>query len=550
MKQFCFLVIFCLCNFILHAQSDSLFNAFKNKIQEQMSSFRSENKKNFDGFRNRIDSLYFTYLKNSWATFEALLPVEGLKKPKPQTVPTADNQPKDRPRITTIPISKNPDVPPPSEVSPPVKVPIPTPVTIPPPVAEPPPKIAPPLATPPQATTPLAKQPIADETPASTLPLNNKPSPSISPTKQTFLLQFYGIKFDVPTVDLSKLPRLSGEIDQVQIANFWKSASEADLQRLIQSVQIIPSEIGGGFYAMQRALLSAILKIYSTDADNTHQLNNATLLCWYLLLQNGYDVKIGFRKSKVFLLINFKPEVYGIAYYRIGEKLYYLLPEETDAGMLQICSLNFPGEVKSCSFDVFPALAQPAESNKIQMRSFSFQFHNKQQQIELPYLPTHIQFYEKYPQMGFGNYRQSKEVDLFNRVVKKAFAEKIESLNELDKVQYLLSFAQSFPYKTDQQQFGKEKWMFPQEAIYYPYLDCDDRSILFSYLISLLTDLPVIGLLYPDHICTAVAFNNSVAGTSLMWKGRKYTVCDPTYINSSIGMSMPQYDGVAPQIVE
>ncbi|MEI8110952.1 MAG: hypothetical protein WCH59_08160 [Chitinophagia bacterium] len=544
-KHLYFFVLTFYCVGNLHAQNDSVFNAFKNKVQSQMENFRSENKKKFDGFRSRIDSIYFTYLKNSWASFEALLPVQGLKKPKPQSVPTADNIPKDKPpRITTIPISKNPELPPPSEVTPPATAPLPTPVNLPPRVVEPP------VATPPPATKPLSKNPTIDEKPASTLPSYNKPSPSGGPAKQSLLLQFYGIRFDIPTVDIKTLPRLTGEIDQIQIANFWKSASEADLQRLIQSVNIIPAEIGGGFYAMQRALLTAILKLYSNDADSTHKLNNATLLCWYLLLQNGYDVKIGFRKSKVLLLINMKPEVYGISYYRLGEKLYYLLPEETEAGMLQICSLNYPGEVKSCSFDVSPALSQPADSNKIQFRKFSFQFQNKPQQIELAYFPSHIQYYEQYPQMGFGNYRQSEEVALFNREVKKAFSEKMKFLSETEKVQYLLSFAQSFPYKTDQQQFGKEKWMFPQEAIYYPYLDCDDRSILFSYLVTLLTDLPVIGLLYPDHICTAVAFNSTVVGTSLMWKGKKYTVCDPTYINSSIGMSMPQYDGVAAKIVE
>lgn len=550
MKHICFFVLTLSCAFNLHAQSDSIFNAFKNKVQSQMDDFRSENKKKLEGFRSRIDSVYYTYLQTSWASFDALLPAAALKKPKPQAIPTAENAAKDKPSIATVPKPKNPD----QSISPaepkPAKVPLPSQVPVAPPKAEPNPINLPPVVTPPLATKPLAKDFPLDEKPVSTIPLSKNSIPSTTPKGQSFLLQFYGIKVDFPTVELNTLPRLTGEIDQLKIANFWKSASEADLQPLIQSVKYIPTEIGGGFYAMQRALYTAILKIYSKDIESTHQSNNATLLCWYLLLQNGYDVKIGFRKNKVFLLINLKPEVYGLSYYRLGDKMYYPLPEETDAGMLQISSVNFPGEVKLCSFDVSPALSQPSDSSKIQFRSFSFVFQNKQQHIELPYFPSHVQYYERYPQMGFGNYRESKETALFDREIVKAFSVRLQSLNEVEKIQYLLSFMHSFPYKTDQQQFGKEKWMFPQEAIFYPYLDCDDRSIFFSYLVSLLTELPVIGLLYPDHICTAVAFNSSVAGSSLIWKGKKYTVCDPTYINSVIGMSMPQYNGVSPRIIE
>ncbi len=114
----------------------------------------------------------------------------------------------------------------------------------------------------------------------------------------------------------------------------------------------------------------------------------------------------------------------------------------------------------------------------------------------------------------------------------------------------LLRFVQTaFEYKTDQQQFGKEKCLFAEETLYYPYCDCEDRSIIFAYLVKKLLGLEVIGLDYPGHIATAVKIDN-VPGDYVTVNGKKYLICDPTYINANIGMSMPRYKNVKPEIVQ
>ena len=44
---------------------------------------------------------------------------------------------------------------------------------------------------------------------------------------------------------------------------------------------------------------------------------------------------------------------------------------------------------------------------------------------------------------------------------------------------------------------------------------------------------------FKNHLATAVHFNSEVEGDYLMIGGEKYIVCDPTYINATIGMTMP-----------
>ena len=76
-----------------------------------------------------------------------------------------------------------------------------------------------------------------------------------------------------------------------------------------------------------------------------------------------------------------------------------------------------------------------------------------------------------------------------------------------------------------------------------------DRSILFSVLVKDLTGLDVVLLYYPGHLATAVCFNTDVSGDYLIVEGRRFVVCDPTYINASVGMTMPQYRAVAAEVI-
>ena len=98
-------------------------------------------------------------------------------------------------------------------------------------------------------------------------------------------------------------------------------------------------------------------------------------------------------------------------------------------------------------------------------------------------------------------------------------------------------------------QFDREKFLFPEETIFYPYSDCEDRSIIFAFLVTRLLGLEVVGLDYPGHIATAVLFTGDVDGDSVVYKNKKHIICDPTYINANYGECMPQFKNVSPEII-
>ena len=107
----------------------------------------------------------------------------------------------------------------------------------------------------------------------------------------------------------------------------------------------------------------------------------------------------------------------------------------------------------------------------------------------------------------------------------------------------------AFKYKTDEGQFGIENYLFPEETLYYPYSDCEDRSVFFAWLVHSLLGLEVVGLDFPGHIAAAVNFNEKFRGDAVLHKGKRYVVTDPTYINASAGMTMPDFKNKKPKVI-
>jgi len=85
-----------------------------------------------------------------------------------------------------------------------------------------------------------------------------------------------------------------------------------------------------------------------------------------------------------------------------------------------------------------------------------------------------------------------------------------------------------FAYKTDEEVYGKSKPMIADEIFYYKYSDCEDRSALFYSIAKEIFDFPMIVIAFPDHVTIAVSTPTPIGNTALIYKDKRYYVCDPT----------------------
>jgi len=114
----------------------------------------------------------------------------------------------------------------------------------------------------------------------------------------------------------------------------------------------------------------------------------------------------------------------------------------------------------------------------------------------------------------------------------------------------LISFVQhAFEYEYDNKVWGRDRAFFAEETLYYPYSDCEDRTILFTRLVRDLLGLKVALVYYPGHLAAAVHFTEEIPGDYLLVKGSKYLICDPTYIGAPIGVSMPNMDQAKAKLI-
>ena len=148
-----------------------------------------------------------------------------------------------------------------------------------------------------------------------------------------------------------------------------------------------------------------------------------------------------------------------------------------------------------------------------------------------------MDFYSDYPTSMINDnvvtrWAMYANMPLPERIKKELFPalqSKIKGLSQLDAMEKLLRFVQTaFVYEYDDKVWGHDRAFFPEETLYYPYCDCEDRSIFLSRIVRDLLGLKCILIFYPGHLAMAVHFTENVQGDYIMLNGMKFVVCDPT----------------------
>lgn len=86
-------------------------------------------------------------------------------------------------------------------------------------------------------------------------------------------------------------------------------------------------------------------------------------------------------------------------------------------------------------------------------------------------------------------------------------------------------------------------------VVTFPYCDCEDRAILFTRLVRDLLGLKAALVYYPGHLASAICFTEDISGDYIMVDNAKYLICDPTYIGTPVGVTMPGMDNEKAKVI-
>ena len=116
----------------------------------------------------------------------------------------------------------------------------------------------------------------------------------------------------------------------------------------------------------------------------------------------------------------------------------------------------------------------------------------------------------------------------------------INGCDQLTAVNKLLNFVQTgFEYEYDDKVWGGDRAFFAEESLYYPYCDCEDRSILFTRLVRDLLGFVVSWFIIRDTWPRLWNFRSLMRGGRLCLVGRtKFVIADGTFIGAPVGKTM------------
>lgn len=327
-----------------------------------------------------------------------------------------------------------------------------------------------------------------------------------------------------------KLPDAS----ENSVADAWLKLSEEDYNQTIGGCLRLKKDMAlcdWGYIKLLEALTSAFL------GENT---NESVLMQMYILTQSGYKVRIARAGQKLVMLMPCESNIYGYPFVKIDNLNYYALGDTTNSGSYFLFDREFPKEqIFSIQMDVLPKFNnKPTKPRTLTSSRFPAMSVTVTENENL------MDFYNEYPSCGkWAYYAKASLTQETKRTVYPVLRSQIKGVSPKFAANMLINFVQTaFEYKTDQEQFGYERPLFGDETLFYPYSDCEDRSILYSILVKDLLGFDVVLLEFPGHLATAVRFPNGEAyGYYITIDGEKYTICDPTYINADVGDCMPQY---------
>lgn len=479
---------------------DDSFEAYRRKRQEEFNEYRDRQRREFEEYRRKRNEEFASYLREKW---KGVRPKPLTPKPREEKVP-----PVVRPREDVTPAPKPKQVP----------------------VVE------------------VVPVPHSEPQPKPVNPIEEVPVTPVTPAQPVVTFSFFGTT-DKVRFDRKNLFRLK-ELDENAIGDAWLKMSEESYTNLLHDCLQLRQK-----YALcDWAYLTMLRNISESICGKG--TNESVALMAYVYCQSGYQMRMAIDRSGLHLLVGSRHHIYDLPYFKLGELCFYpfLRQDEKICNQVQVCGKSFPGE-KAMSL-LLPHAQGFALDYGDRREIGSKRFPEMHASVRVN--QNLMAFYNTYPTSMLDGNVMTRWAMYANTPMAKDVAEQLyprlrillQGKSQLEAVNMLLNWVQTgFEYEYDDKLWGGDRAFFAEESLYYPYCDCEDRSILFTRLVRDLLGLKCILVYYPGHLAAAVLFTKSVEGDYIELKGQKYIVTDPTYIGAPAGMTMPSMDNQNAKVI-
>ena len=336
-------------------------------------------------------------------------------------------------------------------------------------------------------------------------------------------------------------------VSEFDVSKAWHEYKKRDVAPVLTSLRSLSDELG-----LNDWFVFELVRSYADELLGKASPMDRVVLEHYLLVGMGYDVRLARTKRQLLLLVPFEQEVYERYFIKIDGQDYYLFFDDlefnpNEKSVVYPCDPIRNSQKKGQTFDL---LFREKVLNVSPDEDRMCDFDDGQIHITCKVNPLVMKMLRDYPLMDLQCYASSVVLPQFHVAIQEQLMPQLEGMSQCDAADALLHFVQYvFGYEDDVEQYGQEKVNFVEENFFYDNNDCEDRSILYAFLVNSLLGLDVQFIHYPGHECTGVRFTDCLTrGNGYYYGEDYYLICDPSYIGGTIGRCMPEYRAIQPVV--
>lgn len=339
-------------------------------------------------------------------------------------------------------------------------------------------------------------------------------------------LDFYGdtitLKQDFTFVDYGA--PLSEESIRSFYAQMNKSNFSSVLNALLQYRQTYQPD-DWLYYQLIRKIANHL----SPKAANYHRY---TLYKWYFLTKSGFDAILAISGSKLLFYVQSDENIYNIPF-RMRDGRQYVCLNYHDYGAIDFSREKFtemqvpvPEAKNGFSYKV-NRLPHFNSADYIE-KELLFTYNENEYQFKIKLNPQVKTIFANYPVLDYEYYFNTPLSSETYRSFIPELKKTLKGMNHRQGIDYLMHFTRNaFAFRPDREIFGQEKRFSPEQTLLYEQSDCEDRAALFFYLVKEIYNLPMIIMVFPEHVTIGVKLDKPV-GKPILHNGVAYSVCEPT----------------------
>ncbi len=311
------------------------------------------------------------------------------------------------------------------------------------------------------------------------------------------------------------------------VKKYYEEMEKTNYQPLIKELMEVKSRLNLSDWLYYELLSNTVEKIWKPK-----EKMQQTLTKWFLLSKSGYETRISNAQLEVvFIHMLAKGNVLDIPKSRDGGKTYINITAfgdkiNTDKCWLTQIKYVAPGKGKVMEFS---GMQYPDIKPDVVKKKISFTYKGKEDSVDVEVDANVDALLQRYPKLDEEAYIDVSLSPTLKKSLLPQLEKRMASMTDQEKAEFLTAFCRTgFKYKWDFHLYDEKRAMAAEQVFIKEFSDHEDRCAVFFQLAKELTDLPILVIDYYDYYMTVgVALENPV-GDPVPYKGKNYTICDPT----------------------